>query len=161
MHYISSILTLEMLVITRPVKWTAKYHSQCMAGLHKEPSALFPVNTFANVEQLFEQHLRKCPLEIQLMASVYLRFQGASTSQVIGARNEWVWMIMMAKWYSGTWGPKASRRHLSYRCLTGEENLARCVTGAHATAWPTAVDNYYVLCKIYFSKEKELIGYFC
>ena len=44
----------------------------------------------------------------------YLKFKGASTSQVIGARNEWLWMIMMAKWYSGTMGPKASW-HLSYR----------------------------------------------
>ena len=32
---------------------------------------------------------------------VYLIFQVTSTSQVIGARNEWLWMIMMAKWYSG------------------------------------------------------------
>ena len=45
----------------------------------------------------------------------YLKFKGASTSQVISARNEWLGMIMMAKWYSGTWGPKASW-HLSYRC---------------------------------------------
>ena len=37
-----------------------------------------------------------------------------STSQVIGACNEWLWTIMMAKWYSGTCGPKASW-HLSYR----------------------------------------------
>ena len=36
---------------------------------------------------------------------VYLRFSGTSTSQVIGARNEWLlWMIMMVKWYSGTLG---------------------------------------------------------
>ena len=33
---------------------------------------------------------------------VYLRFKGATTSQVFGARNEWVWMIMTAKWNSGT-----------------------------------------------------------
>ena len=45
---------------------------------------------------------------------VYWRFQGASTSQVIGARNEWWVMITMAKWYLGTLGPKASW-HLSYR----------------------------------------------
>ena len=25
--------------------------------------------------------------------------------------------------------------------LTGDRTRARCVTGAHATAWPTAVDN--------------------
>ena len=38
-----------------------------------------------------------------------------STSQVIGVPNEWwVMMIMMAKWYSGTLGPKVSQ-HLSYR----------------------------------------------
>ena len=43
-----------------------------------------------------------------------MRLKGASTSQVIGTRNEWIWMIMMAKWYWGPWGPKASR-HLSYR----------------------------------------------
>ena len=49
---------------------------------------------------------------------VYLRFWGASTSQVIGARNEWwVRMIMMAKWYSGTLGGLK----LPDICLTGEE----------------------------------------
>ena len=35
---------------------------------HKQSSAVFPVNTFANTELLFEQRLRKCLLEIQLMA---------------------------------------------------------------------------------------------
>ena len=61
-------------------------------------------------------------------------------------------MIMMAKWYSGTLGLK-----FPDICLTSEEkpqkkphpgNLSRpgiepgprCVLGAHATAWPTAVD---------------------
>ena len=61
-------------------------------------------------------------------------------------------MIMIAKWYSGTLGPKASP-HLSFtgeekprktspRKLvpTGDRTRARCVTGAHATAWPTVVD---------------------
>ena len=26
-------------------------------------------------------------------------------------------------------------------CLTGDRTRARCVTGAHATTWPTAVDS--------------------
>ena len=49
---------------------------------------------------------------------VYLRFLGASTSQVISTNNEWWWwMIMMDKWYSGNhWGLK-----LPDICLTGEE----------------------------------------
>ena len=81
--------------------------------------------------------------------SVYLRFQGASTSQVIGAHNEWLWMIMMAKWYSGTFGGLK----LPDICLIGEEKTsprklvptrdqtqARCMTGVHATTWSTAVD---------------------
>ena len=88
------------------------------------------------------------------MLYVYLRYKGASTSQVIGARNEWWWMIMMAKWYSGTLGPKASW-HLSYRwgksprktsprklVPTGDRTRARCVTSAHATACSTAVDSF-------------------
>ena len=61
------------------------------------------------------------------------------------------WM-MMAKWYSGTLGPKASW-HLSYRwgktpkktsprkpVPTGDRTRARCVTSAHATTCSTAVD---------------------
>ena len=77
---------------------------------------------------------------------LYLRFQGASTSQVIDARNEWVWMIMMAKWYSGTSTfvlqvrknpEKSSPRKL---VPTGDRTRARCVTGAHATTCSTAVD---------------------
>ena len=59
---------------------------------------------------------------------------------------------MMAKWYSGTLGPKASWQ-LSYRwgkppkktsprklVLTGDRTQARCMTGVHATIYPTAVD---------------------
>ena len=61
-------------------------------------------------------------------------------------------MRMMAKLYSGTFGG-LKRPDI---CLTGEQNhektsprkhvpigdrtRARCVTGAHATTWPTAVD---------------------
>ena len=57
----------------------------------------------------------------------------------------------MVKWYSGTLGPKVSR-HLSYmwgkipkkpdpgNVPTGDRTRARCVTGAHATTCPTAVD---------------------
>ena len=26
---------------------------------------------------------------------------------------------------------------------TGDRTLAHCMTGAHATTWPTAVDNFY------------------
>ena len=56
---------------------------------------------------------------------VYLRFLGTSTSQVIGTHNQWwVMMIMMAKWYSGTWGPKASW-HLSYRWGKTPKNLTQ------------------------------------
>ena len=65
------------------------------------------------------------------------------------ARNEWLWMIMMAKWYSGSLGLKASW-HLSYRwgktptrklVPTGDRTRGLCVTGAHATTSPTAVDS--------------------
>ena len=65
---------------------------------------------------------------------------------------KWWWMIMMAKWYSGTLGLKASW-HLSYRwgktpkktsprklVPTGDRTRARCVTSAHATTCSTAVD---------------------
>ena len=55
---------------------------------------------------------------------VSLRFFGASTSQVIGAHNEWLWMIMMAKWYSGTLGSKASW-HLSHRWGKTPKNLTQ------------------------------------
>ena len=61
---------------------------------------------------LYRYHLKMAGWNVY----VYLKFKGASTSQVIGARNEWWWMIMMAKWYSGTLGPK-----LPDICLTGEE----------------------------------------
>ena len=84
---------------------------------------------------------------------VYLRFYGASTSQVIGARNEWWLMMIMARWYSGTLGPNASR-DFSYRwgknpeknspkklVPTGDRARARCVIGAHATDCPTAMDS--------------------
>ena len=43
-----------------------------------------------------------------------LEVLGRPTSQDTGAHNEWLWMIMMAKWHSGTFRPKASW-HLSYR----------------------------------------------
>ena len=60
-------------------------------------------------------------------------------------------MIMMAKWYSGTLGPKACDIYLtgeenpektSPRKIvpTGDRTRARWVTGAHATTWSTAVD---------------------
>ena len=63
---------------------------------------------------------------------------------------------MMAKWYSGTLGPKASRhlslgeenpRKTSPRKLvpTGDQTRARCVTSAHATTCSTAV-NQSVFC---------------
>ena len=40
-----------------------------MAGTHKEPWAVFPVDNFANVARIvgLVQRSRKCPLEIQLM----------------------------------------------------------------------------------------------
>ena len=64
---------------------------------------------------------------------------------------------MMAKWYAGPWGPKASW-HLSYRwektqkktsprklVPNGDRTRARCVTSAHATTCSTAVDLNLVL----------------
>ena len=65
---------------------------------------------------------------------VNLRFEGTPTSQVIGAHNEWwlmMMMIMMAKWYSGTLGPKSSR-HLGVILVKEEHqhNLScTCVDG--------------------------------
>ena len=59
-------------------------------------------------------HSPTLPL-LHLRIYIFQVFLGrVNIQQIIDARNEWVWMIMMAKWYSGTWGPKASR-HLSYR----------------------------------------------
>ena len=60
-------------------------------------------------------------------------------------------------------GPKASR-HLSYRrgktpkkpVPTGDRTRARCVTGAHAVAWPTEVDalsQFSLSCELHFLKE--------
>ena len=79
-------------------------------------------------------------------------FKGASTSKVIGARNE-----MMMDDHDGQmiFGDLGGLK-LPDICLTGEEKpqktspkklvptgdrtRARCATGAHATACPTAVD---------------------
>ena len=85
---------------------------------------------------------------------VYLRFEGASKYQIIGARNEWwVMLRMIGKCYSGTLGGglklpdicltgEEKSRKISPRKLvqTGDRTRARCVTGAHATTCPTAVD---------------------
>ena len=60
----------------------------------------------------------------------------------------------MAKWYSGTvgaysfptfvWQVKKNPEKTSPRkpVPTWDRTRARCVTGAHATAWPTVVDTY-------------------
>ena len=57
---------------------------------------------------------------------VYLRFKGASTSQVMGARNErCVMKIMMAKLYSGTLGGPKVSWHLSYRWGKTPKNLTQ------------------------------------
>ena len=102
-----------------------------------------------------------CIMYIYMYMYVYLRFYGAWTSQVIGSCNEWLRMIMMAKWYSGTLRPKASR-HLSYRwgktprktsprklVPTGDRIRAHCVTGAYATDCPTAVDEAEVILRTF------------
>ena len=90
-----------------------------------------------------------------LFFNIVCRFEGlgASTFQVIGARIEWYFMmILKSKCNSGTLEPKASchlsymwgktRRKTSPRKLVpnGDRTRARCVTGAHSTACPTAVD---------------------
>ena len=78
-------------------------------------------------------------------------FKGASTSQVIGARNEMMddydgQMIfgdlvgLKLPWHSSyRWGktPKKPPRKL---VPTGDRTRARCVTSAHATTCSTAVD---------------------
>ena len=75
----------------------------------------------------------------------YLKFEGASTSQVIGARNEWwVMMIMMgpkASWhFSYRWGKPPKKTLTQETCPDRDRTRARCVTGTHATTCPTAVD---------------------
>ena len=74
--------------------------------------------------------------------------------------------VMNDEWWpnyiQGPWGPKASQ-HLSYRwgetpektsprkpVPTGDQTRARCVTGAHAAAWPTAVDNVIIVYYCYY-----------
>ena len=60
---------------------------------------------------------------------------------------------MMARWYSGTLGPKASLQvrktpeKTSPRKLvpTGDRTQVRCVTGVHATTWPTVVDHAFYI----------------
>ena len=73
---------------------------------HKQPPNQVGIHLWSN--QVHPVHYNRARLNVGL----YI-FEGESTSQVIGARNEWLWMIMMAKWYSGILGPKASW-HLSY-----------------------------------------------
>ena len=63
-----------------------------------------------------------------------------------------LWMIMVAKWYSGALGAysfltfalqeRKNPEETSPKKLvsTGDRTLARCVTSAHATTSPTAVD---------------------
>ena len=63
---------------------------------------------------------------------------GRATSQVIGARNEWLWMIMMAKCNSGTVGSKASC-HLSYRWgKTPKKPHPRNLSRPGIEPWPAA-----------------------
>ena len=81
-------------------------------------------------------------------------FQGASTSQVIGARNE-----MIKDDYDGemmfgdlvglqlpdirlTGEEKPRKTSPRKRVPTGNRTLARCVANAHATTCSTAVDYY-------------------
>ena len=71
-------------------------------------------------------------------------YAGTSTSQTIGARNEWFWMIMMVKWYSGNHGGLK----LPDICLTGEKktreksysgNLSRAGIEPWAAAWQARI----------------------
>ena len=40
---------------------------------------------------------------------------------------------------------------------TGDRTRTRCVTGAHATAWPTAVDNWNVFLKFLDGHTQHLL----
>ena len=103
--------------ITRSVKAFRQAREECKhRACAGRPVAATDELHVQAVRVLLEEDRRWTCVEIsrELGMYVYLRFKCASTSQIIGAHNEWLWMIMMAKWYSGTLGPKASW-HLSYR----------------------------------------------
>ena len=87
-------------------------------------------------------------------------FKGTSTSQVIGARNE-----MMMDDYDGQMifgdlvglklpdirlrGEEKPRKTSPRKLVpTGDRTLARCVTSAHATTCPTAVDSVVLITTI-------------
>ena len=121
---------------------------QTRQGHERQPS----VAAHSIWEALYNQNFVIIGLSVWILFDIFDDFWGASTSQVIGARNEWVWMKMMTKWYSGTLGHKSSR-HLPYgwgkprktrtqeTCPDRDRTRARCVTSAHATTWSTAVDD--------------------
>ena len=63
--------------------------SMCRLGVGKT------IKNVINILKIYQSH--DITNAYPTVKFVYLRFSAASTSQVIGAHNEGVWMIMMAK----------------------------------------------------------------
>ena len=81
-----------------------------------------------------------CPLRDKRACYHLLHSGGLTFIGIVGAKGDWDFRISdVVK------NPeKASPRKL---VLTGDRIRARCVTGAHATTWPTAVDYMIIFNK--------------
>ena len=70
-----------------------KMVSNYMAHIHLAKSSVFPLKTYFQWNKLSLSKLQSASLLVCMYSM--LEVLGRATSQVIGARNEWVWMIMI------------------------------------------------------------------
>ena len=117
--------------------------------------------TFPNISKYF---LSIVTLSLTILYEVFWARQHLRSLAPV--MNEWLMMIMMAKWYSGTLGAQSfltfvlqvrkNPEKTSPRKLvpTGDRTRVRCVTGAHASSWPTAMD-FFFLTILFITGDKD------